>query len=109
CLDDRILHGDALAAVAATPAQQEPAQDRDVVMPRDLALTSRASRARPHHRLLGRPAIDAHVEERADRCTDQACVDEKQRRRHDLCLVNRYSRMPAATATFNDSARPGIA
>src|SRR5690606_32445551 len=62
-LDQRILDRDPLAALPALAAEQDPGDDRDVVVPRDAAPAAGAARRGAHHRLVLRPAKDADVEE----------------------------------------------
>ena len=74
-IDDR----DRLVAAAAARAQGDPADERDVLEPRELVSAAGAARARTHHAQLARPSGDAHVEERSDAEAEDERVDRGER------------------------------
>ena len=73
-LDDRVLNRDRVAALAATAAEQQPAEDRNVVVPLQAVAALRASRRRRDDRLPQRQPIDHDVEEAADAGAEQRGV-----------------------------------
>ena len=72
-LDERVARRDWLAAAAATPAQQQPGEDRDVVVGLDRRGAARAVRRRFDDRLVARQAVDDDVQERTDDRTKYSC------------------------------------
>src|SRR6185436_15829014 len=64
--DQRIADADRRVAGAAPRAQRKPAENRDVLVPRQLAAALRARRRGPDDRLPQRQPVDAHVQEAAD-------------------------------------------
>ena len=71
CLDERIARRDRRCAAAAVPAQQQPGEDRDVVVGLDRRAAARAVRGRFDERLVAGQAVDDDVQERAeDRAED---------------------------------------
>ena len=64
-LDQRIAGGDPLAAVATATPQQQPGDDRDVVVGDDLGAAARTARARGDDRLAARHPVGDHAEEAA--------------------------------------------
>ena len=70
-LDEEITHRNFPAAVRALAAQQQPAQQRNVLPHRDLVFARRAeAAARLVHRNAQRQAVNDHVQERADASAD---------------------------------------
>src|SRR3954452_1304140 len=70
-LDHRIARGDLLAAAAAAAAQDQPREDGDVVVGRQLRAATRALGAGLDERLAARQAPRDDVEERADEEAEQ--------------------------------------
>lgn len=62
-LGSRVTNGDGLPAIAATAAQEQPADYGNVVKPADARATSRTVGRRPGDGLLTRNAADADVQE----------------------------------------------
>ena len=77
-LDGRVAARDRLAAVAAAPAQQQPRDDRDVVVRADRVLARRAARAGLDERLAARQPPRDDVEERADEEAAERGDDEDE-------------------------------
>ncbi len=69
--DQGILRRDGLGAVAATAAEQQPAEQRDVVVPADEAAALRAARTRSDDAFAVRKTRDADVEEAAEEQAEQ--------------------------------------
>jgi hypothetical protein len=62
-----IAEGDFRAAICATPAEQNPADQRQILLPRDRLFADRAKRpTRLVNGKIGRPAIYADVQKRSD-------------------------------------------
>ena len=106
---ERVHRRDRLVAAAASAAQRDPAQDRNVLEPGQLVAALRAARARPKDRPLARPADDADVQKRPEAGAEKERVDLGESGRNGG--VHRRSskrRIPAATATFSDSTAAAI-
>ena len=71
-LHQRVADRDRSLTVAAAPAQDEPRDDRHVVVGPDGVAAARAVRARGDDRLLRRHAVDHDVQERADHGAEHA-------------------------------------
>ena len=66
-LDCEVAKGDPAAAIRATAAQEKPAEQWDVLIPRELFFAGRAKgTARLVHRKIERHPVNADVQERAD-------------------------------------------
>src|SRR4051794_29115539 len=75
-LDEEVAESDARAAVRAAPAQMEPADQWQVVVPGDRCFAGRAEGAlRLVDGKIERQAINDDVEKRADRCTEKKGED----------------------------------
>src|SRR5262245_44876483 len=64
--DNRILDADRVLAGPAVTAQEQPAHNRNVLVPLDLAAAIRTRRGRPDNRGAEREPVDADVQETAD-------------------------------------------
>ena len=81
-----IAKGDFRAAIRAATAKQNPANQRQILVPGNLLFARRAKRAtRFVNRKIDRPAINADVQKRSD------CRPEKKGKRTQKKLVNRMS------------------
>ena len=70
-LDERVARRDRLAAATAVTAQQQPGEDRDVVVGPHRRVAAGAVRGRGDDRLVPGQAVDDDVQERAeDRAED---------------------------------------
>ena len=70
-LDDRVSDGYPGAATAAAPAQDEVADQRDVIVPADSGAACRAGRSRADDGFSSGQAIDTDIQETADTHTDK--------------------------------------
>ena len=78
-LDGRIAPGNGLMAVAAASAQQNPAQDGQIVTSADRRAAAGTARPRMDDRLMTRQAGDADVEEAAEGEAEEDDKDGKER------------------------------
>src|SRR5262249_12510061 len=68
------------SARAASAAQDQEANERDVVVPTNRLQAVAASRTRPEETLLHRNAVDANVEKAADHCAEHEEKDQQKNR-----------------------------
>lgn len=80
-LDRRIAPRDGAMTGAAASAEDDPAQQRDIVAAENGCAAVRAARARPDNRCMPRQAADAYVEEAAEGKTEKDGEDGGQQDR----------------------------
>ena len=69
--DAEIAKGNSGPALGATAAQKQPANQRNILLPRNLCFADRAKRtARFFDRDIARQSINADVQKRADGCAE---------------------------------------
>ena len=82
--DGEIAKSDFPTAIRTAAAEQDPADQRQILMPRNRLFARRAKRAaRLVNRKIGRPAVNADVQERSDRRA------QYKRKHAEQKLVNR--------------------
>src|SRR5438445_12557406 len=65
-LDDRIARRDWILAVAAAAVEKQPAENRNIILPRQLVVAIRTMRRRMREGFSARQPPDNHIEKRAD-------------------------------------------
>ena len=75
-LDERVARRDRLTAAAAVSAQQQPGEDRHVVVGLDRRAAAGAVRAGVTQRLVAWQAVDDDVQERAAERAEHACESD---------------------------------
>ena len=78
-LDDRIGRTDRRVTGPATAAQHQPADERNVLVPRERTVAGRAVRPRPVQRLPARQPVDADVEEASNQQPEHKKQDGRNR------------------------------
>ncbi len=101
--DDRVARRDRQAAGLATPAQDEPAEDRPVLSPAQFRVTKRAMRAAPNAAAARHPPSD-DVEKTADRR-----ADEEEPADHQYVDRPRGNEIPEAEEPFGSRLPSGHA